>query len=239
MNRLTYKWLCIAIAVATGISACRKEADSQQLTDYQSIDTVPMLIMQIQKCSRLYTTEYKVHKIVTHDDVVKLRGNLLKQDINIQLPLGDRKVAIPMDATLKAYIDFSGFTERNIERDSNKITVLLPDPKVELTSTKINQKEIRSYVGLVRAGFSDEEMTRYEQQGREAIIQSIPQLGLVEMARESAARTLIPLIQQMGYREEDITIAYRKEFRPFDVRKYLEVGKRKTGQLTCTWQSGY
>ena len=225
MNRLTYKWLCIAIAVATGISACRKEADSQQLTDYQSIDTVPMLIMQIQKCSRLYTTEYKVHKIVTHDDVVKLRGNLLKQNINIQLPLGDRKVAIPMDATLKAYIDFSGFTERNIERDSNKITVLLPDPKVELTSTKINQKEIRSYVGLVRAGFSDEEMTRYEQQGREAIIQSIPQLGLVEMARESAARTLIPLIQQMGYREEDITIAYRKEFRPFDVRKYLEVGK--------------
>ena len=225
MNRLTYKWLCIAIAVATGISACRKEADSQQLTDYQSIDTVPMLIMQIQKCSRLYTTEYKVHNIVTHDDVVKLRGNLLKQDINIQLPLGDRKVAIPMDATLKAYIDFSGFTERNIERDSNKITILLPDPKVELTSTKINQKEIRSYVGLVRAGFSDEEMTRYEQQGREAIIQSIPQLGLVEMARESAARTLIPLIQQMGYREEDITIAYRKEFRPFDVRKYLEVGK--------------
>lgn len=225
MNRLTYKWLCIAIAVATGLSACRKEADSQQLTDYQSIDTVPMLIMQIQKCSRLYTTEYKVHKIVTHDDVVKLRGNLLKQNINIQLPLGDRKVAIPMDATLKAYIDFSGFTEKNVERDSNKITILLPDPKVELTSTKINQKEIRSYVGLVRAGFSDEEMTRYEQQGREAIIQSIPQLGLVEMARESAARTLIPLIQQMGYREEDITIAYRKEFRPFDVRKYLEVGK--------------
>ena len=225
MNRLTYKWLCITIAVTTGFSACRKEADSQQLTDYQSIDTVPMLIMQIQKCSRLYTTEYKVHKIVTHDDVVKLRGNLLKQDINIQLPLGDRKVAIPMDATLKAYIDFSGFTEKNVERDSNKITILLPDPKVELTSTKINQKEIRSYVGLVRAGFSDEEMTRYEQQGREAIIQSIPQLGLVEMARESAARTLIPLIQQMGYREEDITIAYRKEFRPFDVRKYLEVGK--------------
>ena len=225
MNRLTYKWLCIAIAVATSFSACRKEADSQQLTDYQSIDTVPMLIMQIQKCSRLYTTEYKVHKIVTHDDVVKLRGNLLKQNINIQLPLGDRKVAIPMDATLKAYIDFSGFTEKNVERDSNKITILLPDPKVELTSTKINQKEIRSYVGLVRAGFSDEEMTRYEQQGREAIIQSIPQLGLVEMARESAARTLIPLIQQMGYREENITIAYRKEFRPFDVRKYLEVGK--------------
>ena len=225
MGKIKDYILFLAVLLTVSSCSCGGREEQQSAADYQSIDTLPMLIMQIQKCSRLYTTEYKVHKIVTHDDVVKLRGNLLKQDINIQLPLGDRKVAIPMDATLKAYIDFSGFTERNIERDSNKITILLPDPKVELTSTKINQKEIRSYVGLVRAGFSDEEMTRYEQQGREAIIQSIPQLGLIEMARESAARTLIPLIQQMGYREEDITIAYRKEFRPFDVRKYLEVGK--------------
>jgi len=181
-----------------------------------------MLIMQIQKCSKLYTTEYQIHKIVTHDDVVKLQGSLLKQNINIKLPLGDRKVAIPMDATLKAYIDFSNFSEKNIERDGQKITILLPDPKVELTSSRINQKEIKSYVGLVRAGFSDAELTNYEQQGREAIIQSIPRMGITEMARENAARTLVPMIQQMGYREEDITIAFRKEFKPYDVRKFLE-----------------
>lgn len=201
--------------------SCSGEPEQQQ-AEYQSIDTVPMLIMQIQKCSKLYTTEYQIHKIVTHDDVVKLQGSLLKQNINIKLPLGDRKVAIPMDATLKAYIDFSSFSEKNIERDGQKITILLPDPKVELTSTKINQKEIKSYVGLVRAGFTDAELTNYEQQGREAIIQSIPRLGITEMARENAARTLVPMIQQMGYREEDITIAFRKEFKPYDVRKFLE-----------------
>jgi hypothetical protein len=159
---------------------------------------------------------------VTHDDVVKLRGNLLKQNINIQLPLGDRKVAIPMDATLKGYIDFSGFIEKNVERDSNKITILLPDPKVELTSTKINQKEIRSYVGLVRAGFSDEEMTRYEQQGREAIIASIPDLGIIETAKANAARVLVPMLVEMGYREENVTIAFRKEFSLNDIRKLIE-----------------
>ena len=76
-------------------------------------DTVPPLFMQIQKTSRLYTTEYHIHKIVTHDDVVRLKGNLLKQDFDIPLPLGERKVAIPMDATLKAYIDFSEFSEKN------------------------------------------------------------------------------------------------------------------------------
>ncbi len=78
------------------------------------IDTIPMLIMQVQKCARLYTTEMKVHKIVTHDDVLRLQGSLLKQDINIKMPLGDRKVAIPVDATLKAYIDLSNFSEKNV-----------------------------------------------------------------------------------------------------------------------------
>lgn len=197
--------------------------DSSSDETYQAVDTVPMLIMQIQKCSKLYTAEYKIHKIVTHDDVVRLQGNLLKQNVDIRLPLGDRKVAIPMDATLKAYIDFSQFSEDNVERNGRKLTILLPDPKVELTSSKINQQEIRSYVGLVRSGFSDEELTRYEQQGREAIIQSIPRLGIIDMARENAARTLVPMLQQMGYREQDITIAFRKEYRPYDIRKYLEI----------------
>ena len=214
------------ILVFAGCS-CSGDAPAEKSVSYQSIDTVPMLVMQIQKCSRLYTTEYKVHKIVTHDDVVRLQGSLLKQNINIKLPLGDRKVAIPMDATLKAYIDFSGFSEANIERQGNKITILLPDPKVELTSSKVNQQEIRSYVGLMRAGFSDQEMSNYEQQGREAIIQSIPQLGIVDMARANAARALVPLLQQMGYREEDITIAFRKEFKPYDIRRFLEVSNNE------------
>ena len=203
--------------------SCSGDAPDKKPVVYQSIDTVPMLVMQIQKCSRLYTTEYKVHKIVTHDDVVRLQGSLLKQNINIRLPLGDRKVAIPIDATLKAYIDFSDFSEANIERDGNKITILLPDPKVELTSSKVNQDEIRSYVGLMRAGFTDAEMSSYEQQGREAIIQSVPGLGIVDMARANAARALVPLIQQLGYREEDITIAFRKTFKPYDIRKFIEV----------------
>ena len=222
------KWM-LATTVAllmTGCS-CNGNKDKTQTESYTGIDTVPMLIMQIQKSSRLYTTEYHIHKIITHDDVVKLQGNLLKQNIDIKLPVGDRKVAIPIDATLKAYIDFSDFSEKNIERNGQKITILLPDPKVEMTSSKVNQREIKTFVGLVRSGFTDEEMTRYEQQGREAIIQSIPRLGIIDMAKASAARALVPMIQQMGFREEDITIAFRKEFKPYDIRKFLEINSHE------------
>ena len=225
----TTKNILLSLLVAMVAGCAGSDGNGQEAgAAYQGIDTVPMLIMQIQKCSRLYTTEMKVHKIVTHDDVVKLQGKLLKQNIDIKLPMGERKVAIPIDATLKAYLDFSGFSERNIERTADgKITILLPDPQVELTSSKVNQQEIRSFVGIVRSRFTDEEMTRYEQQGREAIIQSIPRLGIVDMAKASATRALVPVIMQMGFREEDITVGYRKEFKSFDISRFLEMRNEK------------
>jgi hypothetical protein len=183
-----------------------------------AIDTIPMLVMQIQKCARLYTTEYHIHKIVTHDDVLKLKGNLLSKDIDVTLPLGERKIAIPMDATLKAYIDFSDFSERNIERHGDKITIVLPDPQVVLTSSKINQHEIREYVGLVRSQFTDKELSSYEQQGRQAILNSVPRLGIKQQALANAARVLVPMLTEMGYREENVTIAFRRNL---DIMKLI------------------
>lgn len=209
----------IMMAVAAVIMACGHKTEPEQPSEPVVIDTIPQMVMQIQQCSRLYTTEIKVHKIVTHDDVVRLKGNLMNKQFNIPLPLGDRKIAIPMDATLKAYIDFSEFDEKSIERDGDKITILLPDPQVVLTSSKINQKEIKEYVGLVRAHFSDSEMSNYEQQGRMAIINSIPEMHIIETAQANAARVLVPMIAQMGYREENITIAFRKNLGISDIIK--------------------
>lgn len=213
----------LAMAGVTTLLGCQS-SDGRQADDAapQAVDSLPMLVMQVQKCARLYTTEVKVHKIVTHDDVVRLRGSLLKQDFNVKVPLGDRKIAIPMDATLKAYIDFSQFSEKNVERSGEQITIVLPDPKVVLTSSKIDQKSIREFVALSRAHFSDAEMAAYEQQGREAIIESIPDLGIIETAKANAARVLVPMLVEMGYREENITIAFRKEFTLNDIRRLIE-----------------
>ena len=209
----------IALTAIVMMTACGQKTEPEKPSEPVVIDTIPQMVMQIQQCSRLYTTEVKVHKIVTHDDVVRLKGNLMNKQFNIPLPLGDRKIAIPMDATLKAYIDFSEFDERSIERDGDKITILLPDPQVVLTSSKINQKDIKEYVGIVRSHFTDSEMSNYEQQGRLAIINSIPDMHIVETAQANAARVLVPMIVQMGYREENITIAFRKNLTVTDIIK--------------------
>ena len=216
----SYRYVSILmLSVVIMLMACGQKTESEKPSESVVIDTIPHMVMQIQQCSRLYTTEVKVHKIVTHDDVVRLKGNLMSKQFNIPLPLGDRKIAIPMDATLKAYIDFSEFDERSIERDGDKITILLPDPQVVLTSSKINQKEVKEYVGLVRAHFSDSELSNYEQQGRQAIINSISEMNIIETAQANAARVLVPMIVQMGYREENITIAFRKNLTISDIIK--------------------
>lgn len=168
-----------------------------------------MLITQVQKCSKLYTAEYRVHKIITHDDALRLKGQLMSKAFDLKVPLADRKIAIPMDAKIKAYIDFSEFSEKNIERSGDKITIILPDPQVVMTSSKIDQKNVKQYVGLTRANFSDEELASYQQQGRDAIIKSIPDMGIVETAQANSAKVLVPMLKQLGFEEQNITIAFR------------------------------
>ena len=213
MKKLIALGVIVAIVAVGALATCHGQDEAED-SDVAVVDTVPRLVMQVQKCARLYTTEYHIHQIVTHEDVVRLKGNLMRQDFNIALPLGERKIAIPMDVKLKAFIDFAGFSEQNVERDGQHITIILPDPQVTLTSSKINQQEIKEYVGLVRSRFSDKEMTSYERQGRQAVLDNIKMTDITERARLSAAHTLIPMLTQLGYQESDITITFRRDLNP-------------------------
>ena len=127
-----------------------------------------------------------------------------------------------MDATVKAYIDFGNFSEKKLRRKGNHIEVILPDPKVVITSTKVDHEGARQYIALTRSRFTDEELPSYEQQGRAQIVKAIPQLGIVETARTSAASILIPMLEQMGYPRENIKITFRKDFTLGDILQRID-----------------
>jgi len=217
--RLKMKRILFCLVATLALAACSNRQSQSVSTD---IDSVPSLIMQIQKCSKLYTTDYHIHKIVTHDDQMKLNGTALGRDFSVNLPLGKRKIAIPMDATLKAYIDFSEFSEENIRRNGDQIEVILPDPHITLTSSRINHSDIKQQVSILRSNFSDEELTKYERQGRKAILNDVPKMGIVERARESAAHTLIPLFASLGYDEQHVTISFRKDFSAKEIATLID-----------------
>ena len=204
----------IILAVAALVASCSGCKEKPKATEsvVEKTDTTALIIMQLQKCSRLYTAEYDIHKIVTHSDEKRLKGKLFDHEFDVHMPLGDRKIAIPINVRLKAYVDFGSFGEENVSRKGNKIEVTLPDPRVVVISSKVDHDEIKQYIDLTRSRFTDAEMTNFENQGREAVVKSIPQLGIINTARDNAAQVIIPMIVKMGYDEKDITVTFRKDY---------------------------
>jgi hypothetical protein len=217
------RYLLLPLIILGMFSGCHDSTKTE--TPEKSIDTIPMLVMQIQKCSRLYTSEYQLHKIVTYVDSLSLKGAILHKQFKIDLPVGRRKVAIPMTASVKAYIDLSKFSEKNVRREGNRLEIILPNPEVVMTSTQIDHEAVKQKISIFRSNFSDEEMTRIQRQGREDMLKTLPRLGIVENARQSAARQIIPIIEQMGYEEKNVTVSFRKKFSYDDfptLIKYIE-----------------
>ncbi len=162
-------------------------------------------LQQMQGCSKIYTSEYEVSKVVFQRDQINVMG--------FRLPGGERVAVIPVKGRVKAYVDLEQLEEKNVHRQGESIEVVLPDPKIEITATEIAAKGVREKVGVFQSNFSDREITRLQQQGRDSIIAEIPRLGLIADARESAARTLIALLMSMGYEESKVRITFATEDR--------------------------
>ena len=184
-------------------------------------DALPEIVTQIQAQGRLYSTEYQLHKIITQDDTKQLQGSVFNQKYNIDLPLGKRSIAIPIEATVKAYVDFSDFSESNVRRQGDGVEIILPDPQFELTSTRVSHDEVKQYIPLLRSNFSDRELTALAQAGRAAVERDLPKLNLTEPARQNMARVLIPMLRQMGFEEDQITVTFRKQFSPRELSNFL------------------
>ena len=205
--------LWLSLSGCGGNSAGTSSQDGAEPTPTKTrADSIGMLVSTVKNSSRLYTSEYRVHKIITHDDELKLKGSVLGIKYDFDMPAGRRRIAIPIDATLKGYIDFGEFSADNVIYEGDKIELILPDPKVEITSTKVNHDEIESYVALLRTDFTDQELATYEAQGRDSIRAAIPTLKIGERTRASASRLIIPIIRQLGFPTDNIVITFRKDF---------------------------
>ncbi len=169
-----------------------------------------LLISRIARQSRLYTAEYRIHKIVTHEDLLKLKGQIFGIDFEHRFNIGDRRIAIPIEVTLKAYVDFSTFSARNVEQRGSFIHITLPDPKIALTASKVDHQGIRQFTSLWRSAYTDEEMSEFTRQGVESVLAEVPDMRLLHTARDCAAQTLIPLLTSLGYQEDHIIITFRE-----------------------------
>ncbi len=169
------------------------------------------VINSIQACSKIYTSEFQVNKIIIYRDSKHFKSKVVNWEMDITLPGGERMIAIPTKATLKSYVDLAMLNPQHISFHKDSLYVQLPSPKIEITSTQIQHDEIRSEVGAFRSEHNDEELTAIQKELREAIIQDIPKLGIIEEAQKSATRTLSSLLGNFGFDTAKINITFADE----------------------------
>lgn len=211
---------CVFLSLFATLFGCKdskstdavvKTTDSIDL--FAPVDTMGEIVMRLQKQSKFYTTECHVRKIVLFSDDAAIGGRLL----DISVP-GQRKAAIPIDVTLKAYVDFTDFSAESVMMNDSLCIITLPDPKIIITSSRIDHDGTRQYVSAMRSRFSDAELSALAAQGQDTIASHIAQYGLEENARISCARTIVPMLKRMGYNEENVVIRFRKKFSDAELR---------------------
>ena len=210
------------------LTSCTKQEVGQP--EDEKVDERVSIATEISRQSRLYTSEYVVHKIVTHNDLKQLRGSFLGMQFKQELPLGERKIAIPIDVVLQAYIDFSLIRDEDVVKEGDALHITLPDPRIVVTSSKVDNEGIRTHVSWLRSDFRDEELTDFAQQGVASVLRTVPQMGIIESARQNAASLLIPLLTDMGYTQERIVVTFRKEFTEKDL-PHLYDNERSTVKI--------
>lgn len=221
--------LNFAVLLLTAIaSSCQRapstKSDARDSLTTTQVDTTAHIVMQVNKCSRLYTSEYEIHKVVTHSDKPTVEGQVLGMNFAMPTRIGERKVAIPITVTLKAYIDFSTFSSANVQRTpSGGIQLTLPDPQVVATASRVDHDGVRQYIDLTRSRYSDEEISNFARQGADSIMSHATALDIVAQAQRSAAELLVPMLRRMGYDEAQITISFRNDFNEESLFKKLQL----------------
>ena len=112
---------------------------------------------------------------------------------------------------------------RAFRRSEKGIVVTLPNPKVIVSSSKIDEKGIRQYIDLTRSRYSSAEVVAFAKQGEDSIVKHLDQTDILKSAERSAAQVLLPMLHRMGYDESQVVIRFDKNPTPQNVESLITI----------------
>ena len=152
-------------------------------------------VLAIREMGELATTEYTITKIVKANDN------------QTWYKIGDRKILIAVEATLKAGIDLQSLTAENVTVNGKQIDLVLPAPK--LISMQIPPDKIHvayEEVGLLRTGFDNAERDALLAQAEKQINAAVPETGILNTTEQNTRKVMTAFLEKLGY--EQITIRF-------------------------------
>ncbi len=145
-------------------------------------------VFAIREMSELATVEYLVTKIIK------------ASDDQTWYKIGDRKILMSCEASIKAGIDLSSIKEDNVTIEGKSISLVLP--KAHLISVNIKPENIKveyQETGLFRSDFSVAEKDALMTQGEKQIRGSVDSLGVIQTAETNATLFISNYLKQLGY----------------------------------------
>ena len=150
-------------------------------------------VLAFKEMSELATVEYIVTKIVKADDN------------RTWYKVGDRKILMSCEASIKAGIDFSKINEGDVTIDGKSISLVLP--KAHLISMNIRPEDVRveyQETGFFRDEFSTADRDALLMQGEKQIKNSVEALGVLTAAETNASLFISNYLKTLGYNRINI-----------------------------------
>lgn len=181
-------WYCLAFC-AVFLPGCGKVAHQKQQ------------ILALKTMNDLTVTEYTVTKIVKANDN------------KTWYTIGDRKILLSCQASIKAGIDLSQLQAEDILASGNKITIYLPEPKlISFNMPPANIKVEYEAIGPLRTEFSSAERDALMVQAEKQIRDSIEEMGVFKTTKDHTLAFFSNFLRRLGF--EDIQLKFGAQDQP-------------------------
>ncbi|NYF23431.1 DUF4230 domain-containing protein [Sporosarcina sp. JAI121] len=160
---------------------------------------------QIQELNELATAEAYTKVIIERQD-----NTLFGQSIGLNVPGTKRQLLVVIPGSVKAGVDMSGLTEKDVVVDEKKKTAKLTlPPATFLGGAEIyfDKVEVYSYEGVFREKANIEEAYELAEEAKKLILEETAGQGVLTMAQQNAEKTLREMFSFAGY---DVTIEFKE-----------------------------
>lgn len=157
-------------------------------------------VEKIQELKELTTANSYTKVLIERED-----NELFGQSIGVNFPGTKRKLLVVIPGSIRAGIDLSRISEKDIALDDDAKKVKLTVPAAEFlggAELYFDQVEIYSYEGLFRGKADIEEAYELAAEAKQLIITEATEQGVLEAAERNAERTLREMFSFAGYELE-------------------------------------
>ncbi|MCG7343517.1 DUF4230 domain-containing protein [Sporosarcina sp. ACRSL] len=164
-----------------------------------------MFIEQVLELNEMATAEAYTKVIIERQD-----NQIFGQSIGLNVPGTKRQLLVVIPGSVKAGVDLSKLTEKDVIIDEEKKTAKLTlPPATFLGGAEIyfDQVEVYSYEGVFRQKADIEEAYELAAEAKKLILEEATGQGVLKTAQYNAEKTLKEMFSFAGY---DVTIEFKE-----------------------------